>query len=665
MALAKIYPSGVNYRTRCTSSEGRICDIFKDLPIWNRFFWQVSLEMKEHLPGQLSLVEIEFRGLAKPEKRLEAATHLQHLLTLHRCVVSCELDCFSFDNDHQSLCDALRKSPGLRNLKLCILPIAMDVQRDMIVTLSQLKHLRELEFGKVYLNRAVLQDLSDFLKSTQSLTMLILTQWYLLFEEACVIIEGLKENQTIKTLSLRTCLGNHDSTQWAVVFADYVSENRTLRTLSVTTGYLESFVEARLIVAALFRNQTISALSLIGFTLDFGSTKLIGSLLKRNRILRCLHLVKCAWYNSYHRSINYGNYDYTNLMDSFGSGSSLISPWLVGLAENKALEELTLDLSLYLPCECSLFFRTVASNPSLKVTVEKFRHEHAAEIHDVLRESGAQDRCVLKDNVVVDKHCDNLSRVEVDTRSHKFQHLLDTVSLLPTSTGVQSLQLRMCTDQFNGVVASLIAEYIAGTVMLRGTGYKFRRRTVDSGRQGRAEILVDMVHSSRTLWELSFYPYDYESTISLVQKLSQNVSNNYMLLVIGVSAYAVLDDDLFTLKEVVRRNLSLVMRAAHFVTGKRSRYCAAAAEIVHTNPGLVDKLQELASITEKEAYSRIKATMRSFSELNDFMCVAGVVKESVTCQNREDGQKQLVDIGLDCWLHIRQYLKVGHILDEE
>ncbi|KAL1480923.1 hypothetical protein MTO96_050636 [Rhipicephalus appendiculatus] len=593
MALAKIYPSGVNYRTRCTSSEGRICDIFKDLPIWNQFFWQ-------------------FRGLAKPEKRLEAAAHLHHLLTLHRCVVSCELDCFSFDNDHQSLCDALRKSPGLRNLKLCILPIAMDVQRDMIVTLSQLKHLRELEFGKVYLNRAVLQDLSDFLKSTRSLTMLILTQWYLLFEEACVIIEGLKENQTIKTLSLRTCLGNHDSTQWAVVFADYVSENRTLRTLSVTTGYLESFVEARLIVAALFRNQTISALSLIGFTLDFGSTKLIGSLLKRNRILRRLHLVKCAWYNSYHRSINYGDYGYMNLMDSFGSGSSLISPWLVGLAENKALEELTLDLSLYQPCECSLFFRTVASNPSLKVTVEKFRHEHAAEIHDVLRESGAQDHCVLKDNVVVDKHCDNLSRVEVDTRSHKFQQLLDTVSLLPTSTGVQSLQLRMCTDQFNGVVASLIAEYIAGTVMLRELDINFvgalliavdraERRLVQALSLNKSirklsitglcfdetdtQILVDMVHSSRTLWELSFYPYDYESTISLVQKLSQNVSNNYMLLVIGVSAYAVLDDDLFTLKEVVRRNLSLVMRAAHFVTGKRSRYCAAAAEIGAHQPG--------------------------------------------------------------------------------
>ncbi|KAL1480165.1 hypothetical protein MTO96_034738 [Rhipicephalus appendiculatus] len=294
MALAKICPSGVSYRTRCTSSQGRICDIFKDLPVWNRFFWQVGLEMKEHFPGQLSLVEIEFRGLPKPEKTLEAAAHLHHLLTLHRCVVSCELYFFSFGNDHQSLCEALRKSPGLRNLKLCIVPTAMDVQRDIIATLSHLKHLRELEFRMVLLYHALFQDLSDFLKSTRSLTTLILTQWYLLFEETCVIIQGLKENQTIETLSLRTCRENHHSTQWAVVFADYVSENRTLRTLSVTTDYRESFVEARLIVAALFRNRTISALSLIGFTLDFGSTKLIGSLLKRNRILRRLHLVKCA-----------------------------------------------------------------------------------------------------------------------------------------------------------------------------------------------------------------------------------------------------------------------------------------------------------------------------------------------------------------------------------
>ncbi|KAL1472744.1 hypothetical protein MTO96_039133, partial [Rhipicephalus appendiculatus] len=81
------------------------------------------------------------------------------------------------------------------------------------------------------------------------------------------------------------------------------------------------------------------------------------------------------------------------------------------------------------------------------------------------------------------------------------------------------------------------------------------------------------------------------------------------------------------------------------------------------SPGLVEKVQELASIDENEAASRIKKSLKNISELDGFMCVAGVVQHSVSCHRREDGQKQLVDLNRDCWLHIRRYLKVGDILD--
>ncbi|KAL3227502.1 hypothetical protein MRX96_004203 [Rhipicephalus microplus] len=105
------------------------------------------------------------------------------------------------------------------------------------------------------------------------------------------------------------------------------------------------------------------------------------------------------------------------------------------------------------------------------------------------------------------------------------------------------------------------------------------------------------------------------------------------------------------------------MRAAHFVTGTRLKYCAAAAELVHSNPGLREKVQELASVDQYEAVSRIKKSLKSFSELDDFMRLARVVKYGVTCHSHDDGKKQLVHIGLDCWLLIRQYIKVGDILD--
>ncbi|KAL1481367.1 hypothetical protein MTO96_034518 [Rhipicephalus appendiculatus] len=172
------------------------------------------------------------------------------------------------------------------------------------------------------------------------------------------------------------------------------------------------------------------------------------------------------------------------------------------------------------------------------------------------------------------------------------------------------------------------------------------------------EMLADTVQSSRTL-------SSRRSVIFLLRKLSPNISSNYTLLHMHLERPWKLGGDWFTVADVIRRNCSLVTRAAHFVMGTRLKYCAEAAEQMHSNPGLVEKVRELASVDEDEAASRIKKSLRSFSELDDFMRIVGAVKYNVTCQGRDDGQTQLVDIGQDCWLYIRQYMKVGDILDEQ
>ncbi|KAL1470937.1 hypothetical protein MTO96_040177 [Rhipicephalus appendiculatus] len=168
-----------------------------------------------------------------------------------------------------------------------------------------------------------------------------------------------------------------------------------------------------------------------------------------------------------------------------------------------------------------------------------------------------------------------------------------------------------------------------------------------------------------SLCELFFFPMDHARVISLMRKLSPDISSNYTLLDMRLDRPWKLGGDWFAVADVIRRNCALVTRAAHFVTGTRLRYCAAAAELVHSNPGLVDKVQELASVDEDEAASRIKKSLKSFSELDDFMRLAGVVKYGVTCHSRDDGQTQLLEIGRDCWLCIRQYIKVGDILNEQ
>ncbi|KAL3213489.1 hypothetical protein MRX96_051677 [Rhipicephalus microplus] len=133
--------------------------------------------------------------------------------------------------------------------------------------------------------------------------------------------------------------------------------------------------------------------------------------------------------------------------------------------------------------------------------------------------------------------------------------------------------------------------------------------------------------------DFSYYPRDYQSTISLFQKLSRNFTSNCTILELNGYMHQVDHHDLFIIDDVLHR--------------------------------LVDSVRKLACVGEDEALSQIKNSLKSFSDLIDFKRLAGVVKYGVSCHKRDDGQKQLVDIGRDCWLCIRQYLKVGDIQDDQ
>ncbi|KAH7943548.1 hypothetical protein HPB52_009204 [Rhipicephalus sanguineus] len=159
--------------------------------------------------------------------------------------------------------------------------------------------------------------------------------------------------------------------------------------------------------------------------------------------------------------------------------------------------------------------------------------------------------------------------------------------------------------------------------------------------------------------------HDCLTEASLMRMLVPKVSSNYTLLSLSTYHIDLFSISYYVVHEVLQRNNALVTRAAHFVIGTRHKHCAAAAELVHFSPGLVTKVQELAGVGEDEAVSRIKSSVKSLSELDDFMCLAGVVKYGVSCHRSEDGDKQLVDLNHDCWLHVRQYLKVDDILDSK
>ncbi|XP_037522662.1 uncharacterized protein LOC119399860 [Rhipicephalus sanguineus] len=110
------------------------------------------------------------------------------------------------------------------------------------------------------------------------------------------------------------------------------------------------------------------------------------------------------------------------------------------------------------------------------------------------------------------------------------------------------------------------------------------------------------------------------------------------------------------------RNSGIVARAARFA--KRTmcdRRCASALETLSRHPALVAELAEVLTVTDAEAASLVRTRLSHIQDMNEFMRLAGVVKDRVTCEPREDGCKQLCDLNEDCWRHVMRYLKLDDI----
>lgn len=650
--------------------------------------------------------------LVEREWRHEAATLLHQLLTQHRCLVSVELNEHMLSGSPEpiaQICDALSSGTTLRKLTLS-LPFRPSWicpwyhARPVFDGYMSPHHFDTYSEGPyTRLDHSFLKGFADFLAITRSLTTLDISQLPLLESNAGDIFRRLKGNTTVTTLSVNTLILSPYVSRNDVGFADYMRENRTLQSLSVMALAEHARRDFTWLIGALFTRNTLSELNMIQFRLNMEMHKLIASHLEKNQTLRSFNLVSCKLQPSW-QPRDTSPYQ----IENFGNVSANIRPWIVALIKNKTLVELTMNFECFNMAECRCFIKALASNVSLKkVTVEWLEHTTAAEICRTLRENGVCDRfsvdapLVVEEPVVALTECKELHCIKFDSdifdsdvygSDHESKQLRTTLFLLPASTHVTSFCLNGSDEPLSKELSSLLSQYIVGTTVLRelvlNFGYvsekdvdRADRTLVQALSLNRSirklsikgcwfdetgcEMLADVVQYSRTIYDFCCEVSTEESRIALIQKLLSNIRSNYTLVAIYLWYFSDLCNDWLTLMEITWRNFSLVERAAQFVMGNRHKYCAAAIELVQFSPRLVEKVKELASVNEKEAVLQIKTSLECIAEMDDFMRMAGVVKYSVACHDRDDGQKQLVDLNLECWLHLRQYINVGDIRDEQ
>ncbi|KAH7944352.1 hypothetical protein HPB52_018607 [Rhipicephalus sanguineus] len=276
-------------------------------------------------------------------------------------------------------------------------------------------------------------------------------------------------------------------------------------------------------------------------------------------------MIRCFWYEP---APEHGAD--THRMENCGDFSSRIQPWLMALAENNTLVQITVDLSGFNREESCALLKELASHASIKVIVQRFRSEHVAEICRATRKTGIVQRFfpsgnhATSDAVVTLTECKEVRFVRFDsTVSDELDPLRTTLSLLRSSNHVSSLCL---------------------TVGLKSIRSLLIR--VPCFDETEARALADRLTSGRTVSSLCLYPEDYRSALSLIHRLSsQNFSTNYALTEMRLTRCVELGADWFVVSDVVRRNDLLVKRAAQFLVGaSRDNYCAAALELVILTP---------------------------------------------------------------------------------
>ncbi|CAN8001573.1 unnamed protein product [Ixodes hexagonus] len=229
--------------------------------------------------------------------------------------------------------------------------------------------------------------------------------------------------------------------------------------------------------------------------------------------------------------------------------------------------------------------------------------------------------------------------------------------------------------------AELLARFLSSTKKLKRAELKFpttlsatqvlldalsRNRSISvlalsrwKFRRCQAEEFAGILERNGTL---NYLELDESLASFLLHVLSTRVADNKFLVGIKHSNYYLDDEEwMFNVRDALRRNFSLLQRAAHFVMGKHDKRCGEAFEQVSQSAALSERVQQLASESESDVEERIRSSRRHLDV--NFLAVAGVVNESVVCDGGSWEQTQLDQIGLDNWLRVRSYLKLTDIKD--
>ncbi|CAN7945396.1 unnamed protein product [Ixodes pacificus] len=679
----------IRYNLTCTGIGSTPCQITNDLTTWNEFLWLIHAELKELSPGKLGVVHVlGCRSKAVTDLQRQHACILLHwLLNEHHCVETLELDSSVIPMNHHLFCYALRVSSGLKRLKLSRYDLSASVSEDIMAAVATMVALEDLEFAWVSVSVGALRRLGIFLEQSQSLKRLVLhlprttTRGV-----AANLAGGLAASRSLVSLTMNDgCLRDQNGD---VVFAQYLAQNATLKELVIEVQIYDGTGSIAVLLSSLKTNQCLETLKLFSGHWDPSDGDILTDAMTVNDTLRSLRVGDDSMS------------DTTFLAELIERNVGLVeleivtcSTWhleAIGQAirKNTRLRRLTLRCNATSVDDARPLLEVIADSKTLELVFLKNIHEsRIGEFRMVLKEMGIEDK--VRYRSYISEPLIYVSTINAGQRMRRdYYGPQDSLDLGIVRDGLCQLaclpdivQLTLKLDQYLDVeCATLLANFMSSNWALKDVHLSFFTKDATT------LILVQGLKANRSINNLIIEDWNFSEgntgafgaflkkskTLNhltvlssgawiLTREMVRCLTDNYFLTEFRTMELRELENSMYQVREILRRNVAMLFQAVQFVRGVRTRKCALAFELLCESESLFRLMKDHALGSDPDLKQWIREGKR-YLELN-FMTLAGVVSESVVCEDVNGGQRlQLDRIGLENWLKVRSYLKIRDVV---
>ncbi|KAH9367732.1 hypothetical protein HPB48_000941 [Haemaphysalis longicornis] len=685
----------ITFPLNCTASDSKpgyeTCQIFQELPRWNELLWFVKLELKETSPRQLTVAPLPSPNV--PTKRQEvqrAAVCLHWLLSQHRCVVSVEPHLRVLDNYPELFWDALKQSTSVRTIRLSNYEFDAETASRFFSAISSVAGLEYVELDRIEFSGDLKkkQCFTDSLKSLGSLKTLVLTNIYGI-SKAEDVTEALRANPGLTELTVDVDLEMDDIDS----FYTFISASASLTELTIVGRGLQPACGIEALFEVLMDNGVLRKLRFKQFCFDLIDTTLLSDMLTANATLQELSFSSCHWQFVPHWPMeNERQVLFENAKTRWGLWWR-VDPFVSAIKNGVSLRRLEFDDNHFLDEEMWRLLGAVKEKDSFEeLRFGSLFRWSIIEFCHIMRNTGtsgkvAVDTCFSKSDLFVGaQEC----AIELNSiRRHSFydlcpQRLQNLCSVLKTNDNITALELAFNEGPVHEDYALPLANYLASTTVLKEIDMGF------DATDEAVELIIDGVSKNESLEKLTikeWYLHDVDvlnlcdwlekspklyhlvwiclyarPVVSvLLSELCKRLQYSYTLTCFCVDESYQNEQNFQAVKHLLRRNVSLVERAVHFILGSRLKICATAFELVSWHPLVLCRVQELASVSTSEAREKIR---ESSQRLNlDFWRLSGIVKEEFVCHKAKGLELQIDQLGLDAWQEVRKFITVADIVD--